>query len=126
MEESGGVPLREGIDQRCQSFVVKAADHLGDGLLVDAVASKGDGLIQQADGVAHTTGGIFRDHGERVVGGVNAFLVADVAQVGRQHRCWNAMEIETLGARKHRLWHFLWIGGRQNKKHMLRWFFQRF
>ena len=75
-----------------------SSSHLRDGVAVDLIAGKGDRLIEQADGIAHAAGGIFGDQRERVVVGVDAFAVTDLAQMRGQHGRRDAVKIEALGA----------------------------
>ena len=102
------------------------AEHVAHIVAFQHTLAMGNGLIEQAECVAQTAIGSFRDHWQRGIVVGNFFGDQNMLQTRNDLLRRQRLQMELQATGQHRYRHFLRVGGRQQEHHMRRWLFQGF
>ncbi len=116
----------QGMKQRKHMAAIDRAQHLAHGGLLQLPAAKGDGLIGQAERIAHRASGPLGQQTQRLLFKGHALLGQHGLQMLQHGLRGHRAQVELQAAREHGDRHFLRIGGGQDKFQVLGRLFQRF
>ena len=116
---------RDGVHHVFEDVGTDRADQSAHHIGAERVAATGDGLIHDAEGVAHGAVAGFGQHGERVVVGGYALLLGDVAQLADDVVKADGVKAEVLAARADGLRNVFRLRGRHHENHVRGRLFQR-
>ena len=118
------IALRQGRDQAKHMAAIDRAEHLCHGLGVELPASEGDGLIRQAQCVAHRAARALGDQAQGLAVCRDGFLRQHLREVLHDRLRCHGPQIELQAAGEHRDGHFLGVGRGQDELEVLRGFLQ--
>ena len=125
-QQSRTISTGQRVQQLDHLSALDSTEHGTHFRLVHRTTTEGNGLIQQAERIAHAAVRCARQQLQCRTIGVHFFGVQQVLQVTGNQRHRQALEIELQTARQHRSRQLLWIGGGQQELDVRWWFFQRF
>ena len=109
------VATRQRIDQLEHDAAVGAAEHLAHGGLFQPAGTEGDGLVRQAERVAHGAARGTRQQPQRLRLGRHAFLRQHMLQVLQHGLRRHGPQVELQAAAQHRDGHLLRVGGGEHE-----------
>ena len=118
----GGQRVNQGKDEAA----VHAAEHLAHARFGNLAAAEGDGLVGQAEGVAHGAARGARQQAQGGGFGGHVFLRQHALQVRQHGFGGHGPQVELQAARKNRDGHFLRVGGGEHEFQVFGRLFQRF
>ena len=121
----GPVGLRQRAYQREHVAAVHGAQHLAHGGFLQLAAAKGNGLVGQAQRVAHGAARGAGQQAQRHGLGSHAFRRQHLSQVGQHGIGWHGAQVELQATAQHRDRHLLRVGGGQHELQVLGWLLQR-
>ena len=124
LEAALEVVALDGLNEFEEQFGGRDAEHGAYGIGVHLAAGKGVCLVKVGEAVAHGTVRLFGENLERLVGGVDVFLLADVAQARGNLADGQALEVETLHSGKDGRQELVHFGGREDENHVRRRFLE--
>ncbi len=127
-QRAGHVALHRLLEKVDHPGAVGQPQHQPQRRRVERAARAGpqrDGLVEQAERVAHRALGGARDHRQRLLLHRHALLGADAGEVGHHHLRLDPAQVEALGARAHRHRHLLDLGGGEQELDVVGRLFQR-
>ncbi len=124
-KRGGDVALHQRLEQVDDARPVGKAKHVAHVLRRHSAGGVRDSLVEDRLGVAHRALGGARDHGQRLVLGLDPLELADARQVGLDQRGVDAPQIEALAARQDGDGDLADLGGREDELHVRRRFLQR-
>ena len=124
-EASLDVVVLDGLDEREEKFYRRNAEDRTDGFRSHLVSGKGVRLVEVGETVTHGTVGLFGKDVEGFIGGLDAFLFANVTEAAADLVNSQALEVKTLHTAQNRLRNLVDFCSRENENHMGRRFFER-
>ena len=119
------VVVFDGLDEREEKFNRWNAEHGADGFRGHLVSGKGIRLVEVGETVTHGTVGFFGKDVEGFVGGLDAFLFANVAEAAADLVYGQALEVKTLHSAENGLWDLVDFCRRKDENHVGGRFFER-
>ena len=116
------------IDDGCQQLeylpLINGAQHGSCLSLLDSIVAKGNGLVSQAQGIAHAAISRMTQLPERCLFPADRLSIQHLAQILDYLLGCQVLEIELQAARQHSDGQLLRVGGGKEELHMFRRFFQ--
>ena len=126
VDDRFAVALGQSLDQTKHMRAIGAAQHLAHRGFLQLATAKGNGLVGQAERIAH---GAACGAGQQAQGlGLegNVLLAQHMAQMLEHGFGGHGPQVELQAARQHGDRHFLWVGGGEHKFQIFGWLFERF